>query len=107
MKSPSSSLQTSAFSVMEEGYRVWFDCFNATVCVSAMTSMNRTKAVSKIKEYLLKRDWPRFQMSLILILTGLFGFLCSFVMLRMGYRTLWLRYGVAATAGYLVFLVLI
>ena len=45
--------------------------------------------------------------SLILLLTGLAGFLVSFVLLRLGVTDMWLRYPVAILVAYGVFLILL
>ena len=47
------------------------------------------------------------QMSLILLLTGLVGFLVSFVLLRAGVGRMWLRYPLAVIAAYVAFLLLL
>lgn len=56
---------------------------------------------------LLRRGLPRLQMSLILLLTGLVGFLVSFVLLRAGVGRMWLRYPVAVIVAYIAFLLLL
>jgi hypothetical protein len=50
---------------------------------------------------------PRFQVSLILLFTGLAGFLTSFSLLHLGLRWMWLRYPVAILIAYCVFLLLL
>ncbi len=47
------------------------------------------------------------QMSLILLVTGLVGFLVSFVLLRAGLGRMWLRYPLAVIAAYVAFLLLL
>ena len=56
---------------------------------------------------LLRRGMPRLQMSLILLVTGLVGFLTSFVLLRAGLGRMWLRYPLAVIAAYVAFLLLL
>jgi uncharacterized membrane protein YgcG len=50
---------------------------------------------------------PRFQMSLLLLLTGLIGFLSSFLLLHSGISQMWLRYPLAILSGYVAFLLLL
>lgn len=50
---------------------------------------------------------PRFQMTLILFLTGLVGFLSSFLLLHNGISQMWIRYPLAIVAAYASFLLLL
>lgn len=50
---------------------------------------------------------PRVQMTIILFLTGLFGFLTSFILLKAGLSQMWLRYSLSISAAYGIFLVLL
>lgn len=50
---------------------------------------------------------PRFQMSLILLFTGLAGFLVSFSLLQLQVFRMWLRYPIAILIAYCVFLLLL
>lgn len=50
---------------------------------------------------------PRFQMSLILLLTGFAGFLSSFLLLHCGVNQMWLRYPLAILSAYAAFLLLL
>jgi hypothetical protein len=56
---------------------------------------------------LLRRGWPRVEMSLILAATGAAGLLASFLLLRLGLSAMWLRYGLAVLVAYGVFLLLL
>lgn len=56
---------------------------------------------------LLRRGWPRVEMSLILAATGAAGFVASYLLLRLGLSTMWLRYGLAVLLAYGVFLLLL
>ena len=47
---------------------------------------------------------PRFQMTLILSLTGFAGFLTSFLLLHSGVSQMWLRYPLAILSAYVAFL---
>lgn len=55
----------------------------------------------------MRKSHPRLHASLILLLTGLAGFLASFVLLRLGIDAMWLRYPVAILIAYGVFLILL
>ncbi len=67
----------------------------------------RERRVEIIKRRLLRRRMPRFQVSLILSLTGLTGFLTSFSLLHLGVPWMWLRYPIVILIAYCVFLLLL
>ena len=67
----------------------------------------RGSRVERVREMLLRRGMPRLQMSLILLVTGLVGFLVSFTLLRAGVGRMWLRYPFAVIAAYVAFLLLL
>ena len=67
----------------------------------------RERAIERVKKRLLRGGLPRFQMLLILLLTGSAGFLTSFVLLHAGVTRMWLRYPVAILLAYCVFLLLL
>ena len=67
----------------------------------------RERRVEIIKRRLLRRRMPRFQVSLILSLTGLAGFLTSFLLLNLGVVGMWLRYPIAILIAYCMFLLLL
>jgi hypothetical protein len=50
---------------------------------------------------------PRLQVSLILLFTGIAGFLASFSLLHLGILWMWLRYPIAILFAYAVFLLLL
>ena len=56
---------------------------------------------------LRSKSFPRLQMLLLVALTGAFGLLASFSMLRLGLDSMALRYPLALAAAYGFFLVLI
>ncbi len=56
---------------------------------------------------LVRRGWPRVEMSLILAATGAAGFLASFLLLRLGLSAMWLRYALAVLLAYAFFLLLL
>ncbi|MCM8623850.1 MAG: hypothetical protein NFW16_19460 [Candidatus Accumulibacter sp.] len=64
----------------------------------------RRKEVERQRSRLEALGRPRLQMMLIVALTGLGGFLASFVMLHLGVHSMALRYPLAVGAAYLVFL---
>jgi hypothetical protein len=70
-------------------------------------SGGRKSKVERVREMLLRRGLPRLQMTLILLVTGLVGFLVSFVLLRAGVGRMWLRYPVAVVVAYIAFLLLL
>jgi hypothetical protein len=67
----------------------------------------RERKIEFLKRRLQRKSYPRLHASLILLLTGLAGFLASFVMLRLGVSAMWLRYPVAILFAYGVFLILL
>jgi len=67
----------------------------------------RKRAIERIRAKLEKRGSPRAQMSLMVAAAGSTGFLCSFLLLHLGLRVMWLRYGLAIGLAYGVFLLLI
>lgn len=71
------------------------------------TYRRRERRIEFLKRRLLRKSHPRLHASLILLLTGLSGFLASFVLLRLGIYEMWLRYPVAILFAYGVFLILL
>lgn len=59
----------------------------------------------KIKRYLVQRFYTRFHMSLILTSSALAAMLANWLMLGGGMHAMWMRYPVAVSVAYLVFLV--
>jgi hypothetical protein len=72
-----------------------------------MKEKNRNRVIEEVKENLLQRSLPRFLMTLMILLTGMAGFLASFVMLHLGLEKMWLRYPLAILVSYIVFLLLL
>lgn len=54
-----------------------------------------------------KLSMPRVQLSLMLMLTALFVFVCSVVLLRVGVTSMAIRYPIAILSGYVAFLFLL
>ena len=67
----------------------------------------RERRIESLKRRLMRKSYPRLHASLILLLTGLAGFLVSFVLLRIGLSAMWLRYPIAILFAYGVFLILL
>lgn len=67
----------------------------------------RERIIERVKRRLLRRGRPRLLVTLILLLTGLAGFLVSFSLLRFGMTRMWLRYPLAILIAYCVFLLLL
>ena len=61
-------------------------------------------ARATLRRYFQKRSAPRTIVSLLLIFTGFFAFLVSYVSLHFGLTQMWIRYPVALLAGYAFFL---
>ncbi|WP_148040956.1 hypothetical protein [Montanilutibacter psychrotolerans] len=73
----------------------------------ASSTITRSGALAAIRLRLQRQEWPRLQMSLMVILTALAGFLASYVLRESGLTTLWLRYALTTGIAYLVFLVVL
>jgi len=67
----------------------------------------RSVAVRRVQQRLLAGSFPRAQMALIVLLTGGFGLLSSFILLQWGVGSMAMRYPLALVLAYLFFLFLI
>ena len=67
----------------------------------------RERRIASLERRLLRKSYPRLHASLILLLTGLTGFLASFVLLQLGMDSMWLRYPIAILVAYCMFLLLL
>ncbi|WP_372659005.1 hypothetical protein [Hydrogenophaga sp.] len=67
----------------------------------------RSQAIQRARRKLEAESYPRLQMTLIAALTGAFGLLSSFVMLRQGVESMALRYPLAVGLAYAMFLFLV
>ncbi len=67
--------------------------------------LSREKFVQGIRKHLERDSFPRLEMSLIVIGTGLSGFLTSFLLLHLGMFSMWLRYLCAFGVAYGVFFI--
>jgi hypothetical protein len=63
--------------------------------------------VEALRRRFARAGSKRLEIQGILLATGVVGFIASFVMLRLGLEQMWLRYPLAALAGWLVFLGLV
>jgi hypothetical protein len=68
---------------------------------------SRALAVQRVKDRLVRDSFPRIQMALLVALTGGFGLLASFTLLKFGVDSMALRYPMALALAYLFFLFLI
>jgi hypothetical protein len=64
---------------------------------------DRKKAVERIKHWLERRSMPRLQMSIIVFVTALAGFLSSFLLLQLGLTRMGIRYLLAVGFAYAAF----
>ena len=71
------------------------------------TEQRRERIVRLVKSRLMRKGKPRLLVSLILTVTGLAGFLVSYVLLHSGMTRMWLRYPLAILFAYCVFLMLL
>lgn len=67
----------------------------------------RQHARKALENYFSKRSYPRAILSLIILITGLAGYIISFAMLRAGLTDMWLRYPLAVLGAYAVLLGLV
>jgi len=67
----------------------------------------KERIIEDVKRRLLRKSLPRLQVTLILSLTGLGGFLASFTLLHLGLSWMWLRYPLAILFAYSLFLLLL
>jgi hypothetical protein len=62
---------------------------------------------AEVISWLQRRHWVRLHMFLLVTATFLAGLLATKLLMELGVDTLWLRYGVAVCAAYLVFLLMV
>jgi hypothetical protein len=67
----------------------------------------RTHVIQRVEARLRSESFPRLQMMLLVALTGGFGLLASFSLLRLGLESMAVRYPLALALAYLFFLLLI
>jgi hypothetical protein len=67
----------------------------------------RGRAKARLEAYFRRKSFPRLTLSLLLLVTGLAGFLVSYGLLLAGVDHMWLRYPVAVVVSYAALLGLI
>lgn len=67
----------------------------------------RSREIQRLRQNLERDGFPRLQMFLLVSITGGAGFIASFLLLRSGLDTMWLRYPTALGGAYAVFLFLL
>ena len=67
----------------------------------------RERLVDSIRARMLREEMPRLTVLLALLLAGGLAFLTSMLWLSVGLHTMAIRYPLAASAGYLAFIVVI
>jgi hypothetical protein len=70
----------------------------------AQARQTRERMLHRLRAYLERHHYPRSAMGAVLVLAGLVGFLTSAGLLEAGFRSMGLRYGLAALVGCGVFL---
>ncbi len=60
----------------------------------------RSRARASLEAYFRRRSFPRLTLSLLLLLTGVTGFLISYAMLQLGLQHMWVRYPIATLGSY-------
>src|SRR5215813_2610599 len=76
-------------------------------CDATASYLRRERRIDIVRRRLVRRSRPRFHVTLILSLTTLAGFLTSVVLLHSGVSWMWLRYPLAISLAYGVFLFLL
>lgn len=69
--------------------------------------LSRMHEIQKIRGNLERDGLPRLQMTLLVMITGIAGFIGSYIFLHFGLAEMWLRYLAAFGMAYLVFLFLL
>ncbi len=67
----------------------------------------RLRLIEALRRRFARAGTKRAEIRLILLATGIVGFLASFAMLHLGVEQMWLLYPLAALAGWLTFLVMV
>lgn len=69
--------------------------------------IHRTREIQRIRSDLERDGIPRIQMSLVVAITGIAGFVASYILLHAGFTEMWLRYLASFGIAYLTFLMLL
>lgn len=67
----------------------------------------RSRTRSALQAYFRRRSFPRLTLSVILLITGVCGFLISYLLLHLGMVHMWARYPLAVLLSYALLLALI
>jgi hypothetical protein len=70
-------------------------------------ALERHRMVERLRAQLLRRESPRFEMTVLVMGAGLAGFAISAALLALGMSSMALRYPLAVLGGWLVFLALV
>ena len=68
---------------------------------------SRQQLIRELRRNLESTENPRLFMALLIAITGMTGFIASVILLHFGLHTLWLRYLIAGSIAYLVFLAML
>jgi len=72
-----------------------------------MSQATRRRLLRRARDEIAQRSAPRVEMALLLVVSGLAALLASYWLLRFGLFSMALRYPLAATVGYLAFIVVL
>lgn len=75
------------------------------LAMKVIPQLHRGHEIQRIRSDLERDSFPRLQMFLLVTLTGVSGFLASYIFLRAGLGEMWLRYLASVGVAYLMFLV--
>lgn len=75
--------------------------------MSETSESERHRKIQRVRGHLEQGGFPRFQMLLLVVLTGVSGFIASYLLLQAGFVAMWLRYLMAFGVAYAMFLVLL
>jgi hypothetical protein len=73
--------------------------------MAASARPTRGRLIHRTRLLLERAHTPRFDMAVIMLITGLAGLFCSFVLLEGGVHELWIRYPLSVLFAYLAFLI--
>lgn len=68
---------------------------------------SRSRAITRIGRFLVRRGIPRVQMTIMVAATGLTGFLFSAWLLHLQVHSMWIRYPLAVIFAYTIFLLIL
>lgn len=69
--------------------------------------LTRKQKLAKMHHKIVKSSYPRLEMILLVIFTGLAGFLSSYWLFKFGFTTMWTRYLISIGVSYMSFIVLL